>query len=154
LRCPFCGFLESKVVDSRPTDEGSSIRRRRECLSESCQKRFTTYENVESQPLFVIKRNGSVQAFDRGKLMRSIAAACDKRHVSLDQIEAAVSEIEQQLQGTMERQVPSDRIGEMVMEQLRELDEVAYVRFASVYRQFTDVATFLTEVERLIRNRP
>jgi len=152
MKCPFCAHSESKVVDSRPTDESISIRRRRECLE--CGKRFTTYEIVETQPLIIQKRDGSVQSFDPQKLLRGLMLACDKRSVGLEKLEAIVRDIEQQLQGNMERQVTAERIGEMAMERLRHVDEVAYVRFASVYRQFTDVNTFLTEVQKLINDRP
>ncbi|MCL2083742.1 MAG: transcriptional regulator NrdR [Oscillospiraceae bacterium] len=148
MKCPFCGFLESKVVDSRPTDEGESIRRRRECLQ--CQKRFTTYENIESLPLMVVKKDGSRQSFSRQKLLGSMLRACDKRAVSLVQLESMASEIEQKLLNALEREVPTVKIGDLVMESLKAVDEVAYVRFASVYRQFADVNTFLTEVTKLL----
>lgn len=148
MKCPFCGFIESKVVDSRPTDENGSIRRRRECLH--CSKRFTTYETIESLPLIVIKKDGSRQTFDKEKLLRSMIRACDKRSVTLSQLESIVVEIEQQLLNNLEREVPSSRLGELTMEHLRLVDEVAYVRFASVYRQFTDVSTFLTEVNKIL----
>ena len=152
MKCPFCSFLESKVVDSRPTDEGGSIRRRRECLS--CGRRFTTYETIESLPLIVIKKDGARQSFDRNKLLSSMLRACDKRSVTLQQLEGMVAEIEQQLLNCLEREVPSARIGDLAMEQLRDVDAVAYVRFASVYRQFTDVSTFLTEVNKILGDTP
>ena len=146
MKCPYCAHGESRVVDSRPTDD--SIRRRREC--DACQKRFTTYETVESLPMLVVKRDGARQAFDRGKLLRSLMRACDKRSVTLEQLEELTRDVENQLQGSLEREVPSQRLGDLVMERLRALDEVAYVRFASVYRRFTDVSTFLTEVNRML----
>ena len=134
MKCPYCGFKESKVVDSRPADEGSSIRRRRECLS--CGKRFTTYETVESMPMVVIKRDGSRQTFDRRKLVNGMLRACEKRPVSLAQLEKIGEEIEQELQNSLEREISTERVGELVMDKLKSVDEVAYVRFASVYRQF------------------
>ena len=148
MKCPFCANPESKVVDSRPADEGASIRRRRECLE--CHKRFTTYETIESVPLVVIKKDGSRQAFDRNKLLGSMLKSCEKRSVSLDTLEGIVSEIEQSLQNEMEREIPSTQIGNMVMEKLKVVDEVAYVRFASVYRQFKDIHTFMTELGKLL----
>ena len=148
MRCPFCGQTESRVVDSRPTDESVSIRRRREC--ESCQRRFTTYETIESLPLIVVKRDGSRQTFDRQKLLHSILRACDKRSVTLRDLEDISFEIEQGFLNSLEREIPSTVIGEQIMERLRSLDEVAYVRFASVYRQFTDVGTFLTEINKIL----
>ena len=152
MKCPFCSFAESRVIDSRPTDEGGSIRRRRECLH--CGKRFTTYENVERLPLIVIKKNGSRQSYDRNKLLGGVLRACEKRPVSLQQMEALVSDVEQMLQNKLEREVTTAQIGELVMDRLKRLDEVAYVRFASVYRQFADIKTFLTEVNKLlIENR-
>jgi transcriptional repressor NrdR len=151
MKCPFCGFLESKVVDSRPTEEGGSIRRRRECLK--CAKRFTTYETIESLPLLVIKKDGARQAFDRAKLLTSLLRACDKRSVTLTQMEELVTDIEQHLLNSLEREIPTSKLGDFVMERLRAIDEVAYVRFASVYRQFKDVSTFLTEVDKLLNSR-
>ena len=148
MKCPFCANPESKVVDSRPADEGASIRRRRECLV--CHKRFTTYETIESVPLVVIKKDGSRQAFDRNKLLGSMLKSCEKRSVSLDTLENIVVEIEQSLQNEMEREIPSTQIGNMVMEKLKLVDEVAYVRFASVYRQFKDINTFMTELGKLL----
>ena len=144
----FCGNLESKVVDSRPSDEGASIRRRRECLE--CHKRFTTYETMESLPLVVIKKDGSRQTFDRDKLLGSMLKACEKRSVPLSKLEEIAQEIEQSLQNDMEREVSSAVIGEMVMQKLKEVDEVAYVRFASVYRQFKDIGTFMDELNKLL----
>ena len=148
MKCPYCGTLESKVVDSRPSDEGASIRRRRECLS--CHKRFTTYETVESLPLIVIKKDGSRQTFDRDKLLGSMLKACEKRSVPLAKLEELAREIEQSLQNDMEREVSSSEIGELVMDRLKEVDEVAYVRFASVYRQFKDIGTFMDELNKLL----
>ena len=151
MKCPFCGNLESKVVDSRPSDEGASIRRRRECLE--CHKRFTTYETMESLPLVVIKKDGSRQTFDRDKLLGSMLKACEKRSVPLADLERMAGEIEQALQNDMEREVSSSVIGDLVMEKLKEVDEVAYVRFASVYRQFKDINTFMTELNKLLQEK-
>ena len=151
MKCPYCGYLESKVVDSRPADEGASIRRRRECLS--CHKRFTTYETVESLPLMVIKKDGSRQSFDRNKVMSGVIRACEKRPVPYQSMEALAAEIEQVLQNQMDREVSTARIGELVMERLKALDEVAYVRFASVYRQFKDINTFMTELNKLLEDK-
>ena len=147
MKCPYCGFQESKVVDSRPADDGERIRRRRECLS--CQKRFTTYEAIETAPMMVVKKDGWLQAFDRSKLLGSMMHACEKRQVSLSELESAVVEIEQTLQNSLDREIPTARIGEIAMEKLREIDEAAYVRFASVYRQFKDIDTFIEELNKL-----
>ena len=151
MKCPFCGFLESKVIDSRPADESTSIRRRRECLA--CKKRFTTYETIESLPLVVIKRDGSRQTFDKAKLINGMVRACDKRKVPLPVLEKIADEIEQELQGALDREVTTEEVGEMVMNRLQDVDEVAYVRFASVYRQFKDIDTFLQELTKLLNNR-
>ena len=151
MKCPYCAYLESKVVDSRPADEGASIRRRRECLS--CHKRFTTYEMMESLPLVVVKKDGSRQSFDRNKVMSGLIRACEKRPVSVNTLEELVTEIEQVLQNEMEREVSSAMIGELVMERLKKVDEVAYVRFASVYRQFKDINTFMQELNKLLEDR-
>ncbi len=151
MKCPYCAHLESKVVDSRPADEGSSIRRRRECLS--CRKRFTTYEIMESLPLMVIKRDGSRQSFDKNKLLGSMLKACEKRSVSISTLEGIANEIEQSLQNEMEREIPSTEIGELVMERLKNVDEVSYVRFASVYRQFKDLNTFMAELTKLLEEK-
>ena len=151
MKCPFCSHPESKVVDSRPADEGSSIRRRRECLE--CHKRFTTYETVESLPLVVIKRDGSRQAFDKAKLLGSMLKACEKRSVPVSTLERLADEIEQSLQNEMEREIPSTEIGELVMEKLKDVDEVSYVRFASVYRQFKDINTFMEELNKLFKEK-
>ena len=151
MKCPYCSTLDSKVVDSRPSDEGSSIRRRRECLE--CHKRFTTYETVESLPLVVIKKDGSRQTFDKSKLLNGMIRACEKRPVSFDTLNTIASEIEQSLQNEMEREVSSVEIGEQVMAKLKNVDEVAYVRFASVYRQFKDISTFMTELNKLLTDK-
>ena len=151
MKCPYCGFRESKVVDSRPAEEGSSIRRRRECLS--CERRFTTYETVESLPIVVIKKDGSRQTFDKSKLLNGMIRACEKRPVSLAALEKIADEIELELQNSMEREISTDCIGEKVMDRLRGVDQVAYVRFASVYRQFKDIDTFMTELNKLLAEK-
>lgn len=151
MKCPFCGFEESKVIDSRPTDEGERIRRRRECMG--CAKRFTTYEIIESVPIIVVKKDRSREVFDRNKLFNGMLRACEKRPVSLDALEKAVDSIENALQNSLDREVTSVRIGEMAMDRLKELDEVAYVRFASVYRQFKDINTFMEELAKLLDKR-
>ena len=151
MKCPFCGYAESKVIESRPADEGTSIRRRRECLA--CQRRFTTYETIERLPLVVIKRDGSRQTFDKNKLIGSMLKACEKRSVALGDLERIAGEIEQELQNELEREIPTSEIGEMVMKRLKDLDEVAYVRFASVYRQFRDINTFMEELTRLLEDK-
>ena len=151
MKCPFCGHLESKVVDSRPAEEGASIRRRRECLS--CHKRFTTYETVESLPLMVIKKDGNRQTFDKTKLLNGMIRACEKRPVSYDTLEKIADEIEQELQNSLERETNTERIGELVMERMKKVDEVAYVRFASVYRQFKDINTFMAELNKLLEDK-
>ena len=148
MKCPFCGYEESKVIDSRPTDEGEKIRRRRECIS--CSKRFTTYEIIETVPIVVVKKDKSRQAFDRVKLFNGMLRACEKRPVSIDQIEKVVTDIETELQNSLDREVTSVHIGELVMDKLKGLDEVAYVRFASVYRQFKDINTFMDELTKLL----
>lgn len=151
MRCPYCSNPESKVVDSRPADEGASIRRRRECLE--CHKRFTTYETMESLPLVVIKKDGSRQTFDKSKLLGSMLKACEKRSVSMSTLQSIADEIEQALQNDMDREVTTARIGELVMEKLKGVDEVAYVRFASVYRQFKDISTFMAELNKLLAEK-
>ena len=151
MKCPFCGYLDSKVVDSRPTEDGTSIRRRRECLS--CHKRFTTFEVMETLPVVVIKKDGSRQSFDRSKLLNGMIGACEKRPVPFETLEKIVGEIEQILQNEMNREVPSDQIGNMVMDRLKDVDEVAYVRFASVYRQFKDISTFMSELNKLLQEK-
>lgn len=148
MKCPYCGYQESKVVDSRHSEDGQSIRRRRECLS--CQKRFTTYETVESLPMVVIKRDNSRQSFDRNKVLNGMLRACEKRPVAMADLEAAADEIEQIIQNSLDREVSTAQIGELVMERLKPLDEVAYVRFASVYRQFKDITTFRDELNKLL----
>ncbi|NCE65482.1 transcriptional regulator NrdR [Pseudoflavonifractor sp. 524-17] len=151
MRCPYCTNLESKVVDSRPSDEGASIRRRRECLV--CHKRFTTYETMESLPLVVIKKDGSRQSFEKGKMLNGMVRACEKRPVPFAVLQDMADEIEQTLQTAMEREVDSSYIGELVMERLKGVDEVAYVRFASVYRQFKDISTFMDELNKLLKEK-
>ena len=151
MRCPYCGYSESKVIDSRPADEGASIRRRRECLS--CSKRFTTYETVESLPMVVVKKDGSRQSFDRRKVLGGMIRACEKRPVPLAELEKIASEIEQDLQNSMEREISTETIGERGMERLRAVDQVAYVRFASVYRQFKDIDTFMAELNKLLAEK-
>lgn len=151
MKCPFCGFEESKVIDSRPTDEGERIRRRRECTK--CSKRFTTYEIIESVPLIVVKKDKSREQFDRLKLFNGMLRACEKRPVSITTIEDAVNQIEISLQNSLDREVTSEKIGELAMDKLKEIDEVAYVRFASVYRQFKDISTFLDEVSKLLQEK-
>ena len=148
MKCPFCGYKESKVIDSRPAEGYTTIRRRRECLS--CAKRFTTYETIERMPLVVVKRDGFRQSFDRVKLINGMVRACEKRPVPLQKLEAIADEIEQELQGNLEREISTVEIGEMVMKRLKEVDEVAYVRFASVYRSFKDINTFMEELSKLL----
>lgn len=148
MRCPFCGYEESKVVDSRSTDEGNRIRRRRECLQ--CEKRFTTYEIIEQVPIVVVKKDKSREVFDRQKLLNGLLRACEKRPVSLETLERAVDDIETQLQNSLDKEVTSTRIGEYAMEQLMKIDHVAYVRFASVYRQFKDIASFHEAINKLL----
>ncbi len=150
MKCPYCGFEESKVIDSRPTDEGERIRRRRECLN--CQKRFTTYEIVESLPIIVIKKDKSREVFDREKLLNGLLRASEKRPVSIDTLDKVVDEIEAILHNSLDREVSSVKIGELAMEKLRTIDEVAYVRFASVYRQFKDINTFMNELTNLLED--
>ena len=151
MKCPFCGCEESKVIDSRPTDEGERIRRRRECIS--CQKRFTTYEIIESVPVIVVKKDKSREVFDRSKLFNGMLRACEKRPVSLEALERAVNEIDATLQNSLDREVTSVYIGELAMDKLRELDEVAYVRFASVYCQFKDINTFMDELAKILKEK-
>ena len=148
MKCPFCDFYETKVIDSRPTDEGQAIRRRRECIK--CNRRFTTYEKVEEIPLIVVKKDGNRQAYDRNKLLTGIIRACEKRPVSMDTIEQMVNEIEKNLYNSMEKEITSQYIGEMVMNSLKNIDEVSYVRFASVYRQFKDINTFMDELKKML----
>ncbi len=148
MKCPFCSFEESKVIDSRPTDEGERIRRRRECMS--CGKRFTTYEIIESVPIVVVKKDKSREVFDRDKLFNGMMRACEKRPVSVEVIERAIDDIEAEIQNSLDREVTSVKIGELVMDKLKDIDEVAYVRFASVYRQFKDINTFMSELKKLL----
>ncbi|MBR6051038.1 MAG: transcriptional repressor NrdR [Clostridia bacterium] len=147
MKCPVCGYTESKVVDSRPTEEGVSIRRRRECLS--CQNRFTTYETIETLPLLVIKKDNTREVFDKSKLLSGMLSACNKRPVTMDQLEGIASEIEAELQNSLKREISSRQIGVLVMDKLKDLDEVAYVRFASVYREFKDLDSFMQELEKI-----
>ena len=151
MKCPFCGCEESKVIDSRPTDEGERIRRRRECTG--CQKRFTTYEVIESVPVIVVKKDKSREVFDRNKLFNGILRACEKRPVSIETIDNMVDSIEAALQNSLDREVTSVHIGELAMDKLKDLDEVAYVRFASVYRQFKDINTFMDELAKLLSEK-
>ena len=151
MKCPYCGYQESKVVDSRHSEDNTSIRRRRECLS--CHKRFTTYETVESLPMVVVKKDNSRQSFDRSKILNGMVRACEKRPVAMADLEHAVDEIEQIIQNSLDREVSTERIGELVMERLKPLDEVAYVRFASVYRQFKDINSFMHELTKILEER-
>lgn len=151
MKCPYCSCEDSKVIDSRPTDEGERIRRRRECTR--CGKRFTTYEIIETVPLIVVKKDGTRESFDRVKLFNGLLRACEKRPVPIETIESAVVDIEAQLQNSLEKEVTSQKIGELAMEKLKTIDEVAYVRFASVYRQFKDVSTFVDEVSKLLNEK-
>ena len=151
MKCPFCGFSESRVIDSRPSDEGERIRRRRECLK--CSKRFTTYEIIENVPIVVIKKDKSRETFDRNKLLSGLLRACEKRPVSIDTLERIVDEIETLLQNSLDREVSSQRIGTYAMEKLKTVDEVAYVRFASVYRQFKDINSFMEELSKIINSK-
>ena len=151
VKCPYCGYVESKVIDSRPAEEYTTIRRRRECLS--CQKRFTTYEIMERLPLVVIKKDGSRQTFDKMKLLNGMLRACEKRPVPMADLQKAADDIEQEIQNSLEREIKTERIGELAMEKLKNLDEVAYVRFASVYRQFKDINTFMEELNKLLNEK-
>ena len=151
MKCPFCGHENTRVIDSRPADENNSIRRRRVC--DECEKRFTTYEIVESLPIVVIKKDGSRQTFDRTKVLNGMVRACEKRPVSMATLEAAVADIEQIIQNSLEREVSTEQIGELVMEKLKPMDEVAYVRFASVYRQFKDIDSFKRELDKILEER-
>ncbi len=151
MRCPFCDYTDSKVIDSRPAEEGTSIRRRRECIK--CNKRFTTYEKIENLPIMVIKKDESREQFDRNKLLTGIIKACEKRPVATEKMVEIVDRIEAEIQSMMDREVTSTQIGEMVMDELKNTDDVAYVRFASVYRQFKDINTFLEEVKKLLSDK-
>ena len=151
MKCPFCGYDDSKVLDTRPTDEGNTIRRRRECLK--CQKRFTTYEKIEQSPIMVIKKDGNRQAFDREKIIRGMIKSCEKRPVSAADIEEAVNNIEKKIENSMKKEIRSLEVGEMVMDELKDLDEVSYVRFASVYREFKDLQSFIDELENFVKKK-
>ena len=151
MKCPFCGYDDSKVLDTRPTDEGNTIRRRRECLN--CQKRFTTYEKIEQSPIMVIKKDGNRQAFDREKIIRGMIKSCEKRPVSAADIEEAVNNIEKKIENSMKKEISSLEVGEMVMDELKDLDEVSYVRFASVYREFKDLQSFIVELENFVKKK-
>ncbi len=151
MKCPFCGNVDSKVIDSRPTEDNQRIRRRRECMS--CQKRFTTFEIVETTPIMVKKKDGSIQAFNRDKILSGMIKSCEKRQVSIQDLEKATDNIEYKLVNSLESEVSSIEIGEMVMSELKKLDEVAYIRFASVYRQFSDVNTFFEELSELLKKK-
>lgn len=151
MKCPFCGYDDSKVLDTRPTDEGNTIRRRRECLK--CQKRFTTYEKIEQSPIMVIKKDGNRQAFDREKIIRGMIKSCEKRPVSVADIEEAVNNIEKKIENSMKKEISSLEVGEMVMDELKDLDEVSYVRFASVYREFKDLQSFIDELENFVKKK-
>ena len=151
MKCPFCGGFDSKVVDSRPTEDGERIRRRRECIN--CGKRFTTFEIVETTPIMVKKKDGSIQAFNRDKILNGMIKSCEKRQVSIQDLEKAVERIEYKIVNSLKTEISSVELGEMVMEELKKLDEVAYVRFASVYRQFSDVNTFFEELSELLKKK-
>ncbi|MDU5806231.1 MAG: transcriptional regulator NrdR [Peptoniphilus harei] len=151
MKCPFCGYDDSKVLDTRPTDEGNTIRRRRECLN--CKKRFTTYEKIEQSPIMVIKKDGNRQAFDREKIIRGMIKSCEKRPVSAADIEEAVNNIEKKIENSMKKEISSLEVGEMVMDELKDLDEVSYVRFASVYREFKDLQSFVDELENFVKKK-
>lgn len=151
MKCPYCGYVDSKVIDTRPTEEGSTIRRRRECLN--CKKRFTTYEKIEQTPIMVIKKDGNRQVFDREKIINGMIKSCEKRPVSVAEIERAADNIEKQIQNTMKKEISSLEIGEMVMRELKELDDVSYVRFASVYREFKDLQSFIDELEGIVKKK-
>ena len=151
MKCPYCGCTESKVIDSRPAEDGEKIRRRRECIE--CEKRFTTYEIIEQIPIMVVKRDGSREIFDSEKLLRGLVRATEKRPVTMDQLSGVINDIESEIRGNLDREVKSEVIGELVMEKLKKLDEVAYVRFASVYRQFKDINTFMDELQKLLTEK-
>ena len=148
MKCMYCGCTESKVIDSRSTDEGRTIRRRRECIQ--CGRRFTTYETIETTPVHVVKNGGNRQAFDPNKIKNGIIKACEKRPVSMSKIDKLVDDIKKRVYNSLEQEISSKQIGEMVMDGLKEIDEVAYVRYASVYRQFTDISSFMHELERMM----
>lgn len=151
MKCPFCNHNESKVLDSRPTEDNASIRRRRECLN--CQKRFTTYEKVEDIPVYVVKKDGTREPFDKRKIMTGLLKSCEKRTVSISIIEDIADDVEKQIYNTMQQEVTSNLIGELIMRKLKEIDDVAYVRFASVYRQFKDINTFMEELQKILKEK-
>ena len=151
MKCPFCGDQESKVVDSRHNEDGNSIRRRRECIA--CQRRFTTYEYVESLPIIVVKRDGTRQSFDRNKILNAMVRAFDKRKVEMSDLERITTEIEQTIQNTLEREITTDKLGEMVMERLKPIDEVAYIRFASIYHRYQDAGSFMREISKFLEEK-
>ena len=151
MKCPFCGDQESKVVDSRPAEDGNSIRRRRECIA--CQRRFTTYETVESLPIIVVKRDGTRQSFDRNKILNSMVRAFDKRQVDVADLDRITTEIEQTIQNTLEREISTDKLGELVMEKLKPIDEVAYIRFASIYHRYQDANSFMREISKFLEEK-
>ncbi|MEZ0535814.1 transcriptional regulator NrdR [Caldicellulosiruptoraceae bacterium PP1] len=151
MRCPYCGFIDSKVINSRPSDEGKTIKRRRECIK--CQKRFTTYEKIEKAPILIIKKDNRREEYDRGKILNGIIKACQKRPVSIETMNQIVDEIENDIYNSMRDEITSREIGEMVMEKLKELDQISYVRFASVYREFKDINTFLNELQKLLSEK-
>lgn len=151
MKCPYCSYAETKVIDSRPTEDGASIRRRRECLK--CLKRFTTYETIENIPVLVIKKDGMREPFDKRKILNGLFKACEKRPVSLNELELLVDDIEKSVYNSLDQEITSKRIGEMVMSRLRDIDEVSYVRFASVYRQFRDINTFLDELNKILKEK-
>ncbi|MEG1181220.1 MAG: transcriptional regulator NrdR [Oscillospiraceae bacterium] len=151
MKCPYCGSADTKVIDSRPADDDLKIRRRRECIS--CEKRFTTYETIETIPIMIIKKDGSRERFNRNKLLNGMLRACEKRAVSINTLEAAVDRIEQSLQNSLDREIATSTIGELVMEQLKSIDDVAYVRFASVYREFKDINTFMDELKGMLKKK-
>lgn len=151
MKCPYCNYEETKVIDSRPTEDGSSIRRRRECLK--CMKRFTTYETVETIPVLVIKKDGMREPFNKRKILNGLLKACEKRPVSLGTLENLVDDIEKSVYNSLDQEITSKKIGEMVMNKLRDIDEVAYVRFASVYRQFKDINTFMDELNKILKEK-
>ncbi|MDA3732480.1 transcriptional regulator NrdR [Niameybacter massiliensis] len=151
MKCPFCGYAMSKVLNSRPTEDNKSIRRRRQC--EKCERRFTTYEKIESMPIMVIKSNQTRETFDRDKLLKGILRSCNKRHISLEQIEAMVSEIENQIYASERKEISSSEIGEIAMEYLKQVDEVSYIRFASVYKKFRDIDEFIVELENIKKKK-
>ncbi|MEA3422860.1 MAG: transcriptional regulator NrdR [Bacillota bacterium] len=151
MKCPYCGYEESKVIDSRPTDDGYVIRRRRECIE--CAKRYTTYERVEEVNLIVVKKDGTRESFNRTKILNGLIRACEKRPVSIEQMEGVANCIEHKLINSLEKEIPSSEIGELLMEELKLLDEVSYVRFASVYRQFKDINTFVDELSKLLAEK-